>query len=83
MIRGIVQDHREPGPHDRDMEPLPPIIERNAAPDLTSDDAELAINEAITLVRRWLDRAKTLETRRSRQTMQRLHGVVANEAGVD
>lgn len=67
----------------RDMEPLPPTIERNAAPDPTSDDAERAIDEAITLVRLWLDRAKALETRRSRQTMQRLHGVVANDAGVD
>ena len=47
-----------------------------------SDDALTAVDPAVALVDRWLREAAAHETRRSRQTMERLEGVVADPAGL-
>ncbi len=48
----------------------------------SSRDAAAYADAAVQLVSEWLDRAKVLESRRDRRTMQRLAGVTGNPDGV-
>lgn len=47
-----------------------------------TDDALAAIEPAIAMVEQWLGEAAAYETRRSRQTMKRLEGVVTDPVGL-
>ena len=59
-----------------DVAPSPPLLGSVADPD------DL-IDESIRLVERWLEHATHLETASTRRTMERLRGVVVDEAGVN